>query len=78
MQFDLTGRTAIVTGAFSGLGLHFAEVLARHGARVAMLGRRIELGRTLAAKLNESLGCGAVCTALHVDVRSADSVATAL
>ena len=55
MPFDLTGRTAIVTGAFSGLGLHFAKVLAAQGARVAMLGRRVDLGRTLASQINESL-----------------------
>ncbi|HEY4957035.1 MAG TPA: SDR family NAD(P)-dependent oxidoreductase, partial [Caldimonas sp.] len=40
----LHGRTALVTGAFSGLGLHFARVLAAHGAKVALAGRRIELG----------------------------------
>ena len=43
----LAGRTALVTGAFGGLGLHFAQVLAAHGARVALAGRRIELGRTV-------------------------------
>ena len=46
---SLTGRTAHVTGAFSGLGLHFARVLAMHGARVALAGRRIALGRSAAA-----------------------------
>lgn len=33
---DLTGRTALVTGANSGLGLHSSIALARHGARVLM------------------------------------------
>ena len=78
MPFDLTGRTAIVTGAFSGLGLHFARVLAAQGARVAMLGRRVELGRTLASQINGSLQRSAACVALHVDVRSAASVAATL
>ena len=44
-SFDLHGRTALVTGGFSGLGRHFAHVLAAHGARVALAGRRLELGR---------------------------------
>ena len=49
--FDIAGRTALVTGGFSGLGLHFAQVLAAHGAKVAIAGRRIELGREVAAGL---------------------------
>ncbi len=49
--FDLQGRSALVTGGFSGLGLHFAEVLAGHGCKVALAGRRIELGRSVAQRL---------------------------
>ena len=75
MDFALTGRTAIVTGAFSGLGLHFSKVLAAQGARVAMLGRRVDLGRSLAGEINESLERTDAATAFHVDVRSATSVA---
>ncbi|MGE0830146.1 MAG: SDR family NAD(P)-dependent oxidoreductase [Hyphomonadaceae bacterium] len=37
---DLTGQTALVTGASSGLGRRFAKVLAKCGARVAVTGRR--------------------------------------
>jgi NAD(P)-dependent dehydrogenase (short-subunit alcohol dehydrogenase family) len=51
---SLQGRTAWVTGAFSGLGLHFAGVLAAHGARVALTGRRLELGHDAAARLGDS------------------------
>lgn len=36
MDFDLSGRVAFVTGAASGLGLGYAEVLAEHGARVVL------------------------------------------
>ena len=40
--FDLTGRVALVTGASSGLGLRFAQVLAEAGAAVVLVGRRAE------------------------------------
>src|SRR6187455_2844292 len=53
--FDLTGKTAFVTGAFGGLGLHFARVLAARGAKVALAGRRIELGRTVAAEIGAAV-----------------------
>jgi NAD(P)-dependent dehydrogenase (short-subunit alcohol dehydrogenase family) len=36
---DLTGRTAVVTGANSGIGLHTSIELARHGAHVVMAAR---------------------------------------
>jgi 3-oxoacyl-[acyl-carrier protein] reductase len=42
MDLGLEGRTAIVCGASSGLGLASAEALAREGANVAMFARRRE------------------------------------
>ena len=38
----LNGKTALITGASSGIGAHFAQLLARHGARVALAARRVE------------------------------------
>lgn len=39
---DLTGKTALVTGGSSGIGLATARMLRAHGARVAITGRSLE------------------------------------
>jgi NAD(P)-dependent dehydrogenase (short-subunit alcohol dehydrogenase family) len=76
--FDLQGRTALVTGAFSGLGLHFARVLAARGAKVAMMGRRIELGHQLAAEIAAAVSRPGEVRAYAVDVTDGASVRDAL
>ena len=76
--FTLQGRTALVTGAFSGLGRHFAGVLAAHGAKVALVGRRIELGRGVAAEIGASVARPAEVRAFEADVTDAASVASAI
>jgi 3-oxoacyl-[acyl-carrier protein] reductase len=52
-MFDLTGRTALVTGATGGIGGAIAEALHKQGASVAISGTRREALDTLAAKLSE-------------------------
>jgi 3-oxoacyl-[acyl-carrier protein] reductase len=47
--FDLSGEVALVTGASSGLGARFAQVLAAHGAKVIAAGRRADRLEALAA-----------------------------
>lgn len=51
MDLGLTGRTAIVCGASSGLGLAVAEALAEEGARVVMFARRRDVLETEAERL---------------------------
>ncbi len=51
---DLTGRTAVVTGANSGIGLTASDALARAGAHVVLAVRDLERGRVAAAKVNGS------------------------
>lgn len=52
--FDLNQKTALVTGASSGLGEGFARVLSWAGAHVILAARRIEKLKSL-AKLESSL-----------------------
>jgi NAD(P)-dependent dehydrogenase (short-subunit alcohol dehydrogenase family) len=75
--FNLQGRTALVTGGFSGLGRHFAGVLAANGARVALIGRRIELGREAAAEIGVTVGRPGEVRAYRADVTDAQNVAAA-
>ena len=47
-MFDLTGKTALVTGASSGLGTRFGRILAASGAKVALGARRADRLEALA------------------------------
>jgi 2-deoxy-D-gluconate 3-dehydrogenase len=76
-SINLSGRTALVTGGFGGLGRHFAQVLAAQGAKVALTGRRIELGHMVAAEIAASVGRPGEVLAFAMDVTDAASVAAA-
>ena len=70
-QFDLPGKVALVTGASSGLGVHFARTLAAAGASVAIAARRADRLKSLQAELQNA---GSNAAAVELDVQSGKSV----
>jgi len=72
---SLAGTTALVTGASAGLGAHFAAVLARAGARVAVAARRQESCRAVCAAIE---GAGGAAIAVALDVSDAAGVSAAV
>src|SRR5256885_12303413 len=52
--FDLKGRVALITGASSGLGVRFAEVLAGGGASAALIARRADRLQSVPAPIEQA------------------------
>ncbi len=75
IKVDLTGEVALVTGASSGLGAHFATLLAASGAKVALAARRLD---RLAAVAAEIEGLGGRALPVECDVTVPASVAAAV
>ena len=73
--FDISGRVALVTGASSGFGRHFADVLAQAGARVVLAARRTEL---VESARDEITAAGGQAMAVPMDVTDSVSIAAAL
>ena len=74
-RFDLGGKVALVTGASSGLGSHFARCLGEAGASVVLAARRADRLQSLQAELENK---GITAKSVDLDVQSAESVAAAL
>jgi NADP-dependent 3-hydroxy acid dehydrogenase YdfG len=72
---NLAGRTAVVTGAASGIGAAIARVLASNGVRVALLARRAERVTELADKINAD---GGQAIGVATDITSQASVDAAV
>lgn len=70
-SYDLRTKVALVTGASSGLGMHFARVLAQAGAHVVVTARRVDRLESLVASLHDQ---GLQATAVAMDVTNMLSV----
>ncbi len=70
-RFDLDGKTALVTGAGSGLGRHFAKTLAQAGANVVLAARRREKLEETAQAITEK---GGSASCIDLDVTDSSSV----
>jgi NAD(P)-dependent dehydrogenase (short-subunit alcohol dehydrogenase family) len=65
-KFDLSGRTAVVTGGSRGLGRHTVLALAAAGADIVISSRRLEPCEELAAEVRETTGRRAFAHAAHM------------
>jgi NAD(P)-dependent dehydrogenase (short-subunit alcohol dehydrogenase family) len=70
-SFDLSGKTALITGASSGLGAHFSKMLAGQGAKVVCAARRLD---RLEALVNEITSQGGQAQAIAMDVEDEGSI----
>ena len=73
--FSLKDKVALVTGASSGFGKHFATVLSQAGAKVVLAARRTEL---IQAEADKIIAGGGEAMAVTMDVTSSASIAAAL
>jgi NAD(P)-dependent dehydrogenase (short-subunit alcohol dehydrogenase family) len=74
-NFGVAGQVALVTGASSGIGCHFAAVLAAAGAKVALAARRVDRLTKLASEIG---GAGGQSLPIACDVTRSDNVAAAV
>jgi uncharacterized protein YbjT (DUF2867 family) len=70
-MFDLTGKTALVTGATGGIGAEIAKALHAQGAHVVLSGTREAVLQELAAELGER---ASVAAANLSDAESVDGL----
>jgi NAD(P)-dependent dehydrogenase (short-subunit alcohol dehydrogenase family) len=66
MDFDLTGKVALVTGGSRGLGKEMVRAFAAHGADVVIASRKLATCEELAAEIEATTGRRALPVAAHV------------
>jgi NAD(P)-dependent dehydrogenase (short-subunit alcohol dehydrogenase family) len=69
--FDVAHKRVLITGASSGLGAHFAQLLADRGAKVTLAARRMDRLQETAMRINAGAGSAAV---VEMDVTHYESV----
>lgn len=70
--FDLSGRTALITGGGTGLGKSFATVLSQAGASVVLCARRVDKLEQTASEIN---GAGGKAMSVPMDITDEDQIA---
>ena len=74
-SINLEGKVALVTGASSGLGQRFAQVLSQAGAKVVLASRRVERLKELRAEIEAAGGAAHV---VSLDVTDEQSIKAAV
>jgi NAD(P)-dependent dehydrogenase (short-subunit alcohol dehydrogenase family) len=75
IEYNFDGKIAMITGASSGLGAHFAKVLAKAGAQVVLASRRVERLKELRAEIEADGGAAHV---VALDVTDYASIKSAI
>ncbi|WP_373087982.1 SDR family NAD(P)-dependent oxidoreductase [Sneathiella sp.] len=65
-MFDLTGKTAVITGSSKGIGKSIAEQMAKAGAKVTISSRKADICEEVAASINASLPKGSSGEAVSI------------
>jgi len=68
---NFKGKTAVVTGASSGIGLAYAHELANRGANLVLVARRIDSLNKIAADIQASTDVNVVTIALDLSTLDA-------
>lgn len=76
--FELEGKVALITGASSGLGEHFARTLAKAGCKVVATARRVDRLQKLCDEVKNDSAVSGTVLPLALDVTNADAISETL